>query len=103
MEWRVSFGGAKRKRLVFRHADGTVYGGEAKAEDLEAYAEAFAALRALGLEDGEIHRALTLARAHVGRDGSVPAVPRPENPSRCREPAPRSLGNVAIARGDNPS
>jgi hypothetical protein len=57
--------------LVFRQADGTPYGDAAAPEDVEACAEAFAALKALGLKDGEARRALAAARAHVG--ASAPA------------------------------
>jgi hypothetical protein len=52
--------------LRFLHADGTRYGEPATPAQVEAHAEAFAALRALGLKDGEARQAIAAARAHVG-------------------------------------
>jgi Holliday junction resolvasome RuvABC DNA-binding subunit len=57
--------------VVFRHADGSVYGDAVAPEDLEASAEAFEALKALGLRDGEARRAQAAARAHVGASPSA--------------------------------
>jgi hypothetical protein len=62
--------------LVFRHADGTVYGGALAPEAVEAGAGAFSALRNLGLRDGEAKRALAAGRAHVGVGAGVPDLVR---------------------------
>jgi hypothetical protein len=55
--------------LLFRHADGTVYGQELDAAAVDAGAKAFQALRALGFKEGEARWAL----AHVNGEVSVEA------------------------------
>ena len=58
--------GTQATKLVFRHADGTLYGDDAVPEEIEASASAFSALRSLGLGESEARRAVEVARAHVG-------------------------------------
>jgi hypothetical protein len=71
VEGRVSTG------LVFRHADGTMYGQRLRSREVGIYEEAFRALRGLGFREREARRALDRIRAstHVG-DASVPRILR---------------------------
>jgi hypothetical protein len=63
---RLLIEGSASAGFVFKHADGTRYGGEPSPERAVALSEAFAALTALGFGDGESKRALERVRTHVG-------------------------------------
>jgi len=54
--------------LVFRHADGSIYGSEVKPRAAAAQARAFAALRKLGFREGEVRRTLDQLRTNVDLD-----------------------------------
>jgi hypothetical protein len=70
IEGRVSTG------LSFRHADGTSYGGAARAEVSVALAESFQALRQLGFKEKEARSAIEAARPHLGPEATTEAVLR---------------------------
>jgi hypothetical protein len=53
--------------LVFRHADGTTYGGRVSPGATEVLAQAFGALTKLGYREREARAALDRVRTHVGR------------------------------------
>jgi hypothetical protein len=71
IEGRVSAG------LVFRHADGAIYGRTADPRTVGVFEQAFLALRSLGFREGEARSALDRVRAdpHVG-DSSVETILR---------------------------
>ena len=63
--------------LAFAHADGTSYGAAPVPEDVDAFREAFSALRHLGFGETEAKRGLAAARAaHVGHGASVSEIVR---------------------------
>jgi hypothetical protein len=70
IEGRVSTG------LEFRHADGTLYGGDAASVVADAMSDAFEALVALGFKQGESRRVLDRIRAEDGPrgPGDAPAI-----------------------------
>ncbi len=85
--------------FVFEHADGTPYGGAVSPAAAEAGAEAFSALRNLGLGDGEAKRALARARERAGAGAGTEALIRaalkargetllPPRVDETREPSP---------------
>jgi hypothetical protein len=57
--------GGTVKDLVFRHADGSLYGTSVAPRVAAAYAKAFAALRELGFRESEVQRVLTELRAQT--------------------------------------
>jgi hypothetical protein len=57
--------------LVFRHADGTIYGGAPLAKAQEQLSEAFLGLRSMGWKERETRQALDTVRPHVGADEPV--------------------------------
>jgi CBS-domain-containing membrane protein len=54
--------------LVFRHADGSLYGGAVSAGSAIAQTRAFAALRRLGFRESDVRCALDRLRTQVGLD-----------------------------------
>lgn len=58
--------GSPSTGLRFSHADGTPYGGPAVPANVEAYREAFDALRKMGLHEARVRAMLGAARSHVG-------------------------------------
>jgi hypothetical protein len=75
--------------VVFRHADGSVYGGALQPQALEAQAKLFSALRHLGFKEREVRAVLAELRAAPGlRDASVTELLR-EALRRLHPPQPR--------------
>jgi hypothetical protein len=62
--------------LVFRHADGTIYGGAPVATSAQQLADAFVGLKTMGWKDREARQAVDAVRAHVGPDDPIEAVLR---------------------------
>jgi 5-methylcytosine-specific restriction endonuclease McrA len=62
--------------LIFRHADGTAYGGGVSALAAGVQAAAFQALRRLGFGEGETRRALSEVLTHVGNEPNLERVLR---------------------------
>ena len=56
--------------LTFRHADGTMYGGQVSPETAMQCTEAFQALRSLGFAETQARILLRDAMTHVGTDAS---------------------------------
>jgi Holliday junction resolvasome RuvABC DNA-binding subunit len=63
--------GETERDATFSHADGTVYGEAPRPVDVQASAEAHAALRSLGFNETESRQALAAARTHVGAGARV--------------------------------
>jgi hypothetical protein len=89
--------------FTFRHADGTPYGDAPAPATVEATAEAFSALRNLGLRDGEAKRALAAARTHVGPGASVPDLVRAALRAHHMRPAPILPPPIATLRESSPA
>ena len=70
MSGRVSAG------LVFRHADGTEYGGLVSPRAAELRTKAFQALRGLGFRETEVKRALEHVMTHTGNAPEIEEVIR---------------------------
>ena len=70
-EGRLLIEGTVSTGLVFKHADGSPYGGNVVPETAGVLSEAFEALVALGFKQGEAKRALDEVRAHVGAGGAI--------------------------------
>jgi Holliday junction resolvasome RuvABC DNA-binding subunit len=70
VQGRVSTG------LIFRHADGTEYGGSVSAPDAGVRAAAFQALRRLGFGESETRRALSEVLTHVDDEPNLERVLR---------------------------
>ena len=66
--------GTSEQDARFTHADGTPYGAPPRPIEVQASAEAFAALRSLGFGETESRQALAGARTHVGVDASTEAL-----------------------------
>jgi len=62
--------------LVFRHADGTVYGGSPAATTQQQLADSFLALKSLGWKEREARQAIDTVRPHVGENEPSEAVLR---------------------------
>jgi hypothetical protein len=63
--------GATESEARFSHADGTPYGAAPRPAQVEASAEAYAALRSLGFRETESRTALAAARTHVGAEATA--------------------------------
>jgi hypothetical protein len=62
--------------LVFRHADGTVYGAPPLATAQQQLTDAFMGLKSMGWKEREARQALDAVRPHVGPDEPIEAVLR---------------------------
>jgi hypothetical protein len=62
--------------LVFRHADGTVYGGAPVATAQQQLADAFSGLKNLGWKEREARQAIDAVRSHVGAGEPLESVLR---------------------------
>jgi hypothetical protein len=62
--------------FVFRHADGSTYGGEVSPERASIMSDAFLALRSLGYGETESRLALSALATHVGRGAALDDVVR---------------------------
>jgi hypothetical protein len=62
--------------LVFRHADGTVYGGSPVATAQQQLADSFLALKSMGWKEREARQAVDTVRPHVGPDEPIEPVLR---------------------------
>jgi RuvA, C-terminal domain len=62
--------------LVFRHADGSVYGGAAIVAAAQTLADAFAGLKSMGWNPREARAAVDSVRPHVGPDDPLEVVLR---------------------------
>jgi hypothetical protein len=62
--------------LVFRHADGTSYGGSGAAAVADVQTQAFRALRGLGFGEREARRALSQAAAESGQSAQLEPILR---------------------------
>ena len=62
--------GTTEQDAQFLHADGTPYGAPPRPIEVQASAEAFAALRSLGFGETESRHAISAARTHVGADAT---------------------------------
>ena len=62
--------------LVFRHADGTVYGSAPVAAAQQQLADAFMGLKSMGWKEREARQAIDAVRPHVGPDEPLEAVLR---------------------------
>jgi hypothetical protein len=68
--------GSSAPGFVFRHADGSTYGGEVSPERASMMSDAFLALRSLGYGETESRVALTELSTHVGRCATLDDVVR---------------------------
>jgi len=71
-EGRMWIEGTSPAGLVFRHADGTVYGRRLQPDALEANHEAFGVLRGMGFREKDVRYLLRDARGEFDRAGAVP-------------------------------
>ena len=62
--------------LVFRHADGTIYGGAPELTAARQLADAFVALKTMGWKERESRHAVDAVRPHVGAGEPLEAVIR---------------------------
>ena len=62
--------------LVFRHADGTVYGSAPVVAAQQQLADAFMGLKSMGWNEHEARQAIDAVRPHVGLDEPLEAVLR---------------------------
>lgn len=69
-EGRLWIEGSSPAQLLFRHADGRVYGTSLQPEALAAHQEAFAALRGMGLRERDVRYLLRDARAQLDAAGA---------------------------------
>lgn len=60
--------GSASESLIFRHADGSIYGTAADSRVVAAQSQVFAALRKLGSREAEVRRDLDVLRSHAGLD-----------------------------------
>lgn len=68
--------GASIKDIVFRHADGTVYGKTPDTEKIAVYELAFGGLRKMGFKQTETKRFLARVRSQLGAGASLEEVVR---------------------------
>jgi hypothetical protein len=76
-------------RVVFRHADGSVYGDVTQPQALDAQAKLFSALRHLGFKEREIRTVLAQSRAEPGLRGASLQDQLREALRRLHPPQPR--------------
>ena len=66
--------GTHSEDVVFRHADGSLYGKAVNAKALDVQAKVFGGLRNLGFREGEIRRVLGELRPHAASQSAEPSV-----------------------------
>ena len=67
----LSIQGKVSTGLVFRHADGTEYGGAPKPREADLRSKAFSALRNMGYRESEARLGIERAAARVGASADV--------------------------------
>jgi hypothetical protein len=74
--------------VVFRHADGSVYGAVLEPQALDAQAKLFSALRHLGLKEREVRVVLTELRADLAFEASASRSCSAKRYAGCTRPSP---------------